>query len=71
MDILQLLGAGPSKATTHDNRLRSLVEEAGKRDENWKRNELAVGAELHECSKTSLHDQIIAEFRVPYVCMHA
>ncbi|KAK7224197.1 hypothetical protein V2G26_012200 [Clonostachys chloroleuca] len=51
----------------YENRLRYLVEQAGKCKENWKRNEHKVGGELHQCSTTKLHEQILAEFRTQYI----
>uniref|UniRef100_A0A0B7KNV1 Uncharacterized protein n=1 Tax=Bionectria ochroleuca TaxID=29856 RepID=A0A0B7KNV1_BIOOC len=66
MDILRLPGVELPKATAHENRLRYLVEQAGKCNENWKRNEHKVGGELHQCSTTKLHEQILAEFRTQY-----
>lgn len=65
MDISKLLGV--SEAPPHPSRLKELVEEAGQREEDWKRNEYAVEGELYECPTGDLHKRIVTEFTADYV----
>ena len=70
MDMSKLLGPRPSGARLPESDLRKLAQEAGLREESWKRREDVEGGELYECPLGDPHERILTVFRKEYVCIY-
>ncbi|KAL2014891.1 hypothetical protein VTK56DRAFT_7213 [Thermocarpiscus australiensis] len=66
MDLSKLIEPRSSEAKPQESDLRELVEEAGLREENWKRREDVVWVELYECPYNDLYKRILKEFIQEY-----